>query len=173
MWCLAQILLLWPRMCWVLSFLPQRTFFMFYCQVIEKESLVKTCKIRRKIREPATRVCVNYFVILQRNNLQQPCFTVCQGGHGPLVCLSLGRIMQKLLKGLPWNLVEGWAKKRNPLNFGTDPDQGTDPGIFYFVHIVRSGLFDLFTNFPENNSWILMDKKKLTYLGYWCYRMKL
>lgn len=47
-----------------------------------------------------------------------------------------------------------WPRK-NPLNFGADPDKGADPGIFIFHKHCKIGhFFHILINFPGNNAWI-------------------
>ena len=46
---------------------------------------------------------------------------------------------------------------KNPLEFDEDSYQGVDPFVFFtFLNIAR--FFNIFIDFPGNNSWIMMKK---------------
>lgn len=51
----------------------------------------------------------------------------------------------------------GHGPKKNPFHLAGDLDKGLDPG-FYFFTLIHIEFFDIFTNFPGNNAWILMKK---------------
>ena len=58
------------------------------------------------------------------------------------------------------DFITTWWKdgqRKNPFHFGVDPNEGADPGISSLL-LSHRVLLDVFTDFPGNNSWILMTK---------------
>ena len=48
---------------------------------------------------------------------------------------------------------------KNPFNFKSDKNPGADPGTVFVLSLT----VNIFINFSENNSWILMGKKSRVY----------
>ena len=84
-----------------------------------------------------------------------------QGGYIPTaVCLSVGRIVQKLINWFSWNVVEGWDWAKE-LHFGEHPGKRADPR--YLLSLTCLTFCPIS---PEKNSWVLM-KKYLWDLYWW------
>ena len=56
--------------------------------------------------------------------------------------------------------------RRSTLDFGADPDQKADPGMFLSLstNIVRLGISNIFIDSSGSNSWILM-KRRLIFIS--------